>query len=170
MNKRVLGLFPYVENLLHAAERMKGAGYGISIISPVPLVHEIEHEMGEERDNVRYFTIFGGINGFVFGTVFALGTAALYVLPRGGRPIFSITPTLIISYETTILLGVLMTLFGFLVLNMLPFMNRRKVYDPGADVDSFGLLVEGIREDKYEEVENILLEHGASEVKRVEGY
>lgn len=170
MENRLLGIFPYVENLLDATEAMKGAGYSTTVISPVPLVHEMEHQMGETKDNVRYFTIFGGVNGFILGTAFALGTAALYILPRGGRPIFAMTPTLVISYETTILLGVLMTLFGFFVLNLLPFMNRRKVYDPGAEVDTFGLLVEGIREDKFKDVERMLLEHGASEVKRVEGY
>ena len=167
MNKAVMGLFTYVDVLLEAAKRLKDSGYTISIFSPIPLAHEIEPVLGERPNYIRYFTFVGGVIGFFFGLLLTLGTAAMYVLPRGGRPIFPITPTLLISYESTILIGVFFTLVSFGIFARLPFFGKR-VYDPEVAVDSFGLLVDDIREDKFDEVEKILKEFGADEVKRIE--
>ena len=169
MADTVLGLFAYVDRMLEAAKRLKSAGYGITMISSVPLVHEIEHEFGEQKSFLKFFTLYGALSGVCFGTVFVLGTAALYVLPRGGRPIFSITPTLLISYETTILLGVIFTLLGFLLLARIPTF-RKGVDPPEVAVDSFGLIVDDVLEDRFEEVEKILKEYGAKEVRKVEDW
>jgi molybdopterin-containing oxidoreductase family membrane subunit len=177
MNQAVMGLFTYVDVLLEAAKRLKDSGYTISIFSSIPLAHEIEPVLGERPNYIRYFTFFGGVCGVIFGLVLTLGTAVMYVLPRGGRPLFSATPTLLITYEATILLGVLFTLLGFAIIARLPS-YRKKIYDPEVAVDSFGLLVDDIREDKFDEVEQILKEFGeveqilkefgADEVKRFE--
>lgn len=168
----VLGLFEYVDRLLSASARLKATGCSVTIISPVPLVHEIEHVEGEKKSPLRFFTLFGAISGFLFGTVLALVTSALYVLPRGGRPIFSITPTLLISYETTILLGVVMSLVGFFAIAGLPYFKglphyRGEVECPDAAIDAFGLIVEDVPEDALKDVEWILKECGAVNVKRV---
>lgn len=168
MDKALLGLFEHADTLIDAADNLKKSGYGITIFSPVPLGHELEPALGERKNHVRYFAFFGGVWGFFFGTIFALGTAALYVLPRSGRPLFPVTPTLLIAYETTILSGVIFTLIGFLLFTKLPSFWKPKIYDPQVNVDSFGLLVEELREDRFEEVERILREFGAFDVKTVE--
>lgn len=168
MHNSLFGKFKYVDSLLEAARNLKLAGYSFKTFSPIPLVHELEEEFGPTHKRfLRYFTLYGGVTGFMTGTLITLVTAALYVLPRGGRPLFSITPTLIISYETTILFGVGMTLLGFVILAGLPSFNNR-VDDPDIGSDTFGLLIEGIREDRFEDVRSILMEHGASEVKSFE--
>ncbi len=163
----VLGQFPHVDNLMRAAERARRSGFGVTVFSPIPLVHEMDEAFGEEPDYLRYFTLFGGIAGFTLGVVLSLGTAMLYVLPRGGRPILSAPPTLLISYETTILLGVGMTLLGFFFLARIPCF-RHKVDEPACAVDSFGLLVKGLGEGDVEKVKTILMECGAKEAKDVE--
>ena len=163
----VLGQFPHADDLLKAAERMKQSGFGITVFSPIPLVHEMEEVFGEERDYLRFFTLFGGLAGFMLGIILSLGTAVLYVLPRGGRPILTAPPTLLISYETTILLGVGMTLIGFFILARIPCF-RHKVDEPACAADSFGLLVKEVGADEIERVNSILRESGASEVKNVE--
>ncbi|MBI5562458.1 MAG: DUF3341 domain-containing protein [Deltaproteobacteria bacterium] len=161
----VMGLFEYVDAMLEAADRVKKLGYEVTILSSVPLNHEIEHALGERKNHVKWFTGFGAVNGFFFGTVFAFGTAMLYVLPRSGRPILTITPTLLISYETTILFGVLWTLLGFFVLCRLPSFRKRP-FHPNIAEDQFGLLVEEIGRNKSDEIEKIMKEHGACEVVR----
>ena len=165
--RAVLGLFTYVDALLEAAGRLKDSGYGVTVFSPIPLGHEIEHTLGGRKNHIRYFAFFGAVIGFIFGVLLTLGTAAMYVLPRGGRPIFVATPTLLVSYETAILFGVLISYIGFCIFARLPYYGKR-VYDCKVGVDSFGLLVDNIRENKIGDVENILKEYGADEVKTVE--
>jgi hypothetical protein len=168
MDNAVLGIFTYVDPLLSAVDKLRSDGHKIKIISSVPLVHEIEHKFGEEETPLQFFTFFGALFGMIFGTIIALGTAALYILPRGGRAIFPVTPTLIISYETAILMGVCMSFLGFLVLTKLPTYFSKKANDPQVAVDKFGLLVEGLSQDSFDEIEAMLSKFGASEVKRVE--
>lgn len=163
----MLGLFEYVDDLLEAAQDMKNAGYCITIFSPIPLGHEIEHALGEKKNPLKWLTLLGAIGGLFFGLLLTLGTAAMYVLPRGGRPIFSITPTLLMSYETTILLGVVATLGAFLLFARLPFFGKRP-YDEEVNIDSFGLMVEGVAPDSEAEVERMLEQFGAKEVKTLE--
>lgn len=167
MEKGILGLFTYVDTLLEAAEKLKGSGYSITIFSPIPLGHEIDHALGERKNYIKYLAFIGAVVGFILGIVLTLGTAALYVLPRGGRAIFPATPTLLLSYETAILLGVQFTLMGFLVFAKLPSF-KGKFYDPEVAIDSFGLLVDGVREDKFGDIEKVMREYGANEVKRIE--
>ena len=169
----ILGLFEYVDRLLSASKRLNAEGYDVTIISPVPLVHEIEHVEGEKKSPLRFFTLFGGISGWLFGTLLTLGTSALYVLPRGGRPIFAITPTLLISYETTILGGVIMSFVGFFVLAGLPYFEglphyRGEVECPDAAIDAFGLIIEGVTEDKHGYIKGILKDCGSVDVKTVD--
>ncbi|MBI5642556.1 MAG: DUF3341 domain-containing protein [Deltaproteobacteria bacterium] len=167
MEKAVLGLFTYADELLDAAKGLKASGYDITIFSPVPLNHEIEHKIGARPNPIKYFTFIGSVVGLFFGLALTLGTAAMYVLPRGGRPIWFMTPALLMSYETTILIGVFFTLVSFLFFSKLPSF-KKKIYDPEIAVDSFGLLIDGNIRGKHDEVERILKEYGASEVKRVE--
>lgn len=167
MDKAVLGVFGYADVMINAAKKVKEAGYSVSMLSPVPLVHEIEHEMGKRFDFLRFFTLFGGLGGFFGGTVFALGTAVLYTMPRGGRPIFAATPTLIISYESTILAGVLFTMLGFLTLCRLPYF-KKKVFEEKIAIDHFGLVIEGVSAERFSSIEKMLTENGASEVRWVE--
>jgi molybdopterin-containing oxidoreductase family membrane subunit len=167
MDRAVVGVFTYADVMIKAAKRLKDDGYSVTMQSPVPLVHEIEHEMGRRFDFLRFFTLFGGVGGFFGGTVFALGTAVLYTMPRGGRPIFAATPTLVISYESTILAGVLWTLMGFLILCRLPYF-KKKVFVEKTAVDQFGLIVDGVSNERFPSVEKVLTEYGASEVNWVE--
>src|SRR4030067_3381742 len=155
--RAVLGLFTYVDALLEAAGRLKDSGYGVTVFSPIPLCPEIEHTLGGRKNHIRYFAFFGAVIGFIFGGLLTLGNAAVYVLPRGGKPIFSITPTLLISYETAILFGVLISFIGFCIFARLHYYGK-KIYDDKVGVDSFGLLVDNIRDNKIGDVENILKE------------
>lgn len=168
MDKAVLGLFSYADEMIDAAKMLEGTGYDITMFSPVPLGHELEHAMGERKNLIKYLTLAGSIMGWCFGLLLTLGTAAMYILPRGGRPIWFLTPSLLLSYETTILIGVFLTLLGFFLFAKLPSYGK-KIYDPEVAVDSFGLLVDGSKvKGKQEEIERILREYGAHEIKMVE--
>ncbi|MEK6790876.1 MAG: DUF3341 domain-containing protein [Deltaproteobacteria bacterium] len=167
MSRPMLGLFDYVDDLLEAAQEMKNAGYCITVFSPIPLGHEIEHAIGEKKNPLKWLTLLGAVGGFFTGLVFTLGTSAMYPLSRGGKPIFAITPTLLIAYETTILFGVLFTIGGFFLFSRLPFFGKRP-NDEAFNIDSFGLMVEGVASDSEAEIGHRLVEFGAKEVKTLE--
>ncbi len=166
MNQPVLGLFPHVDSMVEAAVGLKDTGYTVTVFSPIPLGDALD-PIVVRKNYIRYFALFGAFIGLFFGIILTLGTAALYVLPRGGLPIWPITPTLLLTYESIILFGVIWTLIGFFIVARKPNFGKQ-IYDPKVAIDSFGLLVEDIREDKIEEVEQLLKSFGADEVNRVE--
>ena len=115
MANKTLGLFHDPESALEAAGRLKGAGFARpEIMSPIP-IHGVEEVLGPKKSVIKRFTLCGGIFGGIAGFVLAAGTAVLYVHPTGGRPIITIPPFLIITYEMTILFGILATVLGFLI-------------------------------------------------------
>ena len=119
MTQTVIGLFPRMDTMLTSARRVRIYDIEeITLLSPVPLEEEAEDLLPEKKkDPVRFYTFFGSLTGLFAGALFAVGVSILYPLPRGGRPIAVIPPTLIISFETLILFGVLATFGGFLLLS-----------------------------------------------------
>ena len=166
MNNSMLGLFEHADILIKTAGSVKKLGYEVTIISPIPLDYDIKRIFGPKKDIVEYFTGLGAVTGLFFGTVFALGTAFLYALPRGGRPIFPVTPTLLIAFETTILLSVLMTFIGFLIF-LRWFAFKGMCFHPDVTAEKFCLLVNSISGDKLNEIETILKGHGAYDIHQI---
>lgn len=165
----VVGLFPEPESALQAAGKLKGAGFTtLSVMSPIPL-EGVEAVLGEKKSVIRRFSFFGGILGALSGFLLAAGTAVLYLHPTGGRPIITFPPFLIITYEMTILLGILSTVLGFLISARLPVLKERS-YLPETAVDKFGVAVACPTDEQLKQAEGILREAGAEEIKEtVEG-
>ncbi|NIO80764.1 MAG: DUF3341 domain-containing protein, partial [Candidatus Aminicenantes bacterium] len=59
---------------------------------------------------VRKFSLAGAIIGGLSGFAMATACALVFILPTGGRAIIAFPPFLVITYEMTILIGVLSTL------------------------------------------------------------
>jgi hypothetical protein len=106
---------------LHAAERIRDAGYKRwDVHTPFP-VHGLDGAMGLRNSGVGWFTFFGGALGFSFGLWLLWWTSKVdYPVPIGGKPLFSPIYSIPIAFELTILLGAFATLFGMLILNRLP--------------------------------------------------
>ena len=140
MASNAIGLFHDPDAALAAAGRLKHEGFaGLDLISPIPL-HGAEEVLGKKQSVIKRFTFFGALFGGLAGFALAAGTAVLYLHPTGGRPIIPIPPFLIITYEMTILCGILATVLGFLVSARLPVI-RERVYVPEAAVDRFAVTV-----------------------------
>lgn len=166
MSSNALGLFDDPESALEAAGTLKDAGFARpEVLSPIP-IHGIDEVLGPKVSVIRRFTFCGGIFGALAGFSLAAGTAVLYVHPTGGRPIITIPPYLIITYEMTILCGILATVLGFLVSARLPAI-RGRVYAPEAAVDKFALTVLCDSDEKFSSAESILRGAGAGEVRRI---
>jgi rhodanese-related sulfurtransferase len=159
-----LGLFADSAAALAAAGQLRSAGYAApAVISPIPL-EETEAVLGEKKSAIKRFTFFGAVLGGVSGFALAAGTAVLYLHPTGGRPIIPLPPFLVITYEMTILFGILATVIGFLVSARLPAV-RDRAYAPEAAVDRFTVAVNCDSDERFESAAEILREAGAEEVR-----
>lgn len=159
-----LGLFRDPDSALAAAAQLKSSGFEeLEIMSPIP-IHGIDEVLGPKKSAIKRFTLFGGITGALSGFTLAAGTAVLYVHPTGGRPIITIPPFLIITYEMTILFGILATVLGFLISARFPAI-RERVYAPETAVDRYGVSVTCKSADAASRAESILRDSGAEEIR-----
>jgi len=168
MTQTVIGLFPRMDTMLTSARRVRIYDIEeITLLSPVPLEEEAEDLLPEKKkDPVRFYTFFGSLTGLFAGALFAVGVSILYPLPRGGRPIAVIPPTLIISFETLILFGVLATFAGFLILSGLIPPEKRPWHNRIGE-DRFAVLIR-VKEEQMTAIEQALREGGAEEIVRIE--
>ncbi len=167
MTNIVLGLFHEPQSALAAAGALKGAGFATpELMSPIP-IEGVEEVLGEKKSVIKRFTLFGGLFGGLSGFALAAGTAVLYLHPVGGRPIITIPPYLIITYELLILFGIVFTVLGFFISARLPAF-RDRVYVPETGVDKFAVTVACDNEEHFKRAEAILHEAGAEQVREVE--
>ena len=163
----VVGTFAYEEDFLAAAKNLKSSGFeNISLLSPLPL-EEAQEVVGLVRSPVRHFSLAGAIIGAILGFGMSVATALTFILPTGGRAIITLPPYFIITYEMTILMGVLFTLIGFHFVSGLPAW-RDKPYLPAANVDRFVVVVEDAAGDQAARAEAIISEAGAEEIQHME--
>ena len=92
----------------------------------------------------------------------------MYVHATGGRPVIAIPPFLIITYELTILCGILATVCGFILGSRLPAFKDR-VYVPEVAVDKFAVTVSCEDTERLKRAQEILQSSGAEEIREVEG-
>jgi molybdopterin-containing oxidoreductase family membrane subunit len=164
MAASAIGLFVGPDGALSAAARLKAAGFTEpAVISPIPL-ERADEVLGTKKSVIKRFTFFGAILGGLSGFALAAGTAVLYLHPTGGRPIIPFPPFLIITYEMTILFGILATVIGFLVSARLPAI-RERAYAPEAAVDRFAVTVSCDSNEGMEQAAAILRDAGAEEVR-----
>jgi Alternative complex III, ActD subunit len=164
MATSAIGLFGGPDGALTAAARLKAAGFAApAVISPIPL-EGADEVLGTKKSVIKRFTFFGAILGGLSGFALAAGTAVLYLHPTGGRPIIPFPPFLIITYEMTILFGILATVIGFLVSARLPAI-RERAYAPEAAVDRFAVTVSCDSTESMEQAATILRDAGAQEVR-----
>lgn len=166
MTSNVVGLFHNPNSALTAAGALKGAGFeNLEIMSPVP-IHGVEAVLGKKKSSIKHFTFMGGLIGGITGFALAAGTAVLYPHPVGGRPIITMPPFLIITYELTILFGILATVLGFFVSSRLPAF-RNRVYVPESAVDRFVVTAPCDNPEHFKRAEAILNGAGAEQVREI---
>ena len=165
MTNFAVGLFHEPSSALAAAGSLKQAGFATpELQSPIP-IEGVEEVLGEKKSVIKYFTFFGGLIGGLSGFALAAGTAVLWAHPVGGRPIITIPPYLIISYELTILFGILFTITGFFISARFPAI-RDRVYVPEAAIDKFAVTVVCDDGETFKRAEVILRDCGAEQVRQ----
>jgi molybdopterin-containing oxidoreductase family membrane subunit len=164
----VVATFAYEEDFLAAARNLKSAGIDdISLLSPLPL-EEAQEILELGKSPVRYFSLAGALIGAASGFGLAVATALVFILPTGGRAIIALPPYFVITYEMTILLGVLFTLLGFHFVSGLPAWHDAP-YLPAANVDRFVVVVDSAASgEQLAQAESIIRQAGAEDIRHVE--
>ena len=125
----IIAKFDTPAGIMHAAEKVRDAGYkNWDVITPFP-IHGMDPAMGIKRSLVGRFTIVGGTIGLTTGMLMIWFTGASelslpymegYKLIVGGKPYFSPQFAFPVSYELTILFSAFASIGGMFILNKLP--------------------------------------------------
>ena len=93
-------------SVMHAAEKVRDAGFRRwDVFTPFP-VHGMDHAMGIKNSKVGWFAFLGGVTGYASGMLMIWFMNALdYPIVIGGKPMFSPFSAFPPSYELTILFG-----------------------------------------------------------------
>jgi len=121
----VMAEFETPASVLHAAEKVKQAGFrDWDVFTPFP-VHGMDRAMGLKNSQVGWFSFIGGCTGYTTGMLMIWFMNAVdYRITIGGKPMFSPFAAFPPSYELTILFGSFGALLGMLFLNRLPRLHH----------------------------------------------
>jgi hypothetical protein len=117
----VMGEFSTPEELIHAVEKVREAGYRrVNAYSPFP-VEGLSEALGLKRNMVPLICLIGGLTGGLGGFFFQYWVAVIaYPLNIAGRPLNSWPAFIPVTFELTILGAALFAVLGMLALNKLP--------------------------------------------------
>lgn len=162
-NHHVMGLFTDESRAAAAAVRLRQSRWQLQkVFSPIPS-HKLAVALKSKKSPVGYFTLCGGIIGFICGFVLAIFTATRWSLIVSGKPIVALIPFFIVGFECTILFAVIGNVIGMLTLTGLPRLDNLRYYDPRCSGSHFGILA-SCRADGLEELTGFFKAQGA-EVK-----
>jgi hypothetical protein len=159
--------------IMHAAEKIRDAGFTHwDVFTPFP-VHGMDRAMGLKNSKVGWFAFLGGVAGYTTGMLMIWFLNAVdYPVLIGGKPMFSPFAAFPPSYELTILFGAFGSLGGMLFLNRLPRLyhplhkNKRFLQ---VTHDKYFLVIE-CDDPKFSETETakLLASVGSNHVEMVE--
>jgi len=169
----IIAEFDTPADAMHAAEKVRDAGFRKwDVFTPFP-VHGMDKAMGLKNSKVGWFSFLGGVTGYTTGMLMIWWMNKFdYPIIVGGKPMFSPFSAFPPSYELTILLGAFGALGGMLILNRLPRLHhpllKHKRFEL-ATHDKFFLVIETI-DSKYDETETrkLLESTGSMRIEMVE--
>jgi len=136
----VIGLFKDEDKTVSAIEALEQSPWELDRVhSPFPS-HKIFDTLKVKTSRVGYFTLIGGILGFLTGFSLAVYTAAQWNFVVSGKPVLAWIPFVIVGFEFTILFSVFGNVIGLLTQSRLPDFEGLKHYDPRCSSDRFGVV------------------------------
>ena len=138
-----LGTFKDFETATKAVDGLVKAGFAEETITSLTSAPYPDGVLVKTSQSTwfRWMSVGGGIFGACAGFLLAAGTAYLYPVQTGDKPIIAYFPTGIITYELTMLFAMLGAIVGMFVEMKLPPWKER-VYDPAIGEGSIGISVQ----------------------------
>ncbi len=162
----ILGLFDNANSAADAGDALRQAGipdtdFDFLTDSPYP-----EGAFGEreEKHRLYIFPFVGALLGLTSGILLTSMTQVAYPLVTGGKPILSLPPMAVVTYEGTMLGAILFTVLGIIFESRLPKL-KTGLYDKRITEGYIGVLV-NTEETQHGQVAGALEQSGAVEVKR----
>lgn len=120
-DKTMIARFESTSELLHAAEKVRDAGYkDFDCHSPFP-IHGMDRAMGLKRSPLGYIVGTMGAIGLIGALTLQWWTSTVDLpVIISGKPFFSYQAYVPITFALTVLLSAFGAMFGMLALNQLP--------------------------------------------------
>lgn len=158
----VLASYAHVDAAAEAIRLLKAKGFhDFTVYTPVPNV-EIAQAIGHRVSPVRRWTLIGGLLGCASGFAMTLWMSYDWPLVVGGKPVGSLIPYVVPSFELTILFGAGATILGLLF--HIWRSRQRGAYDGKFADDHIGIFVP-CPVERRPAVETLLRGSGAEEVR-----
>ena len=162
----ILGLFEDANYAAEAGDALKEANipeesYDFLTDAPYP-----EGAFGEreERHRLYVFPLVGALVGLTIGILMTSMTQMAYPMVQGGKPIMSLPPMAVVTYESTMLTAIVFTIIGIIFESRLP-KTKQGLYDTRITEGYIGVLV-NVEEAELQRVYNILTQAGAIDIVR----
>ena len=169
----LLAEFTTAADILHAAEKVRAAGFQRwDVFTPFP-VHGMDRAMGLANSRVGYVAFCGGVAGFATGMVMIWFLNAFdYPILIGGKPMFSPFSAFPPAFELTLLFSAFGAVFGMLCFNRLPRLHHPLLKHRSfalASHDRYFLVIE-TADPNYSEAETrqLLAAAGSQRIELVE--
>ncbi len=138
--KYMMGIFKHEDQVVSTLAALKESAYGFQRVhSPIPS-HKIMAALNLKKSMVGWFTLTGGVLGFISGFALAIYCSTQWNLIVSGKPIISLIPFFIVGFEFTVLFAVFGNVIGLLTQTRLPTLKGMDYYDPRCSGEHFGVL------------------------------
>ncbi|HCL24811.1 MAG TPA: hypothetical protein DHW65_00495 [Dehalococcoidia bacterium] len=165
----ILGLFDSADHAADAGDALKAANvderdFDFLTDAPYP-----EGAFGERHESHRLyiFPFVGALIGLTVGVMLTSMTQMAYPLVQGGKPILSLPPMAVVTYESTMLTAIIFTIIGIIFESRLPSF-KQGLYDTRITEGYIGVLV-NVEEDQLTQTQTLLTQAGAVDVVRKSG-
>ncbi len=157
--KSITGLFNSEVETLSAIKEIRAQGWQVQeVFSPIPS-GKIAKALNKKKSKVGWFTLIGGITGFISGFSLAVFTASEWSLIVSGKPIASWIPFFVIGFEFTILFAVIGNVVGLITQIGLPA-KMDDNYNPSCSGSYYGILAKS-KPDELDKLKSFFQERGA---------
>ena len=160
----ILGLYETADSAANAGDALKEANIDprrVDFLTDAPYP---EGAFGERHEPHRLyiFPLLGAIVGLTIGIMLTSMTQMAYPMVQGGKPILSLPPMAVVTYESTMLSAIIFTIIGIVFESRLP-RAKLGLYDTRITEGYIGVLV-NVDETQLSDVSGILTRAGAVDV------